>query len=207
MKLLVAGAGGHGRVVADAARRTGTYAVVAFLDDLYPEVKASGSWPIVGRLSDMHLHIAEFDSFVAAFGDAHRRLAMLDQAETRGFRLTSIVHPAAMVADNVGIGAGAVVLAGAVVNVGAVIGRGVIINSGAIVEHDCQIESGAHVCPGARLAGEVVIGNGSWIGIGASIIQGIRIGANATVGAGAACIRDVGDGMVVVGVPAREMVR
>lgn len=207
MKLLISGAGGHGRVVADAANRSGLYRTIAFLDDQYPHLDRSGPWPVVGRLSDLPSYAAAFDSSVAAFGDWRRRLAALDQAEMCGLRLTGIVHPMAILADDVEIGAGAVVLAGAIVNIGAVIGRGAIVNSGAIVEHDCRVGLGAHVCPGGRLAGEVVIGSGSWVGIGATIIQRVTIGAYVTVGAGAVCIRDVGDGKVVAGVPAREILK
>ena len=62
---------------------------------------------------------------------------------------------------------------------------------------------GVHICPGARLAGEVTVGSRSWIGIGASVIQKIIIGSDATVGAGAAVVQDVPNCVTVVGVPAR----
>ena len=63
--------------------------------------------------------------------------------------------------------------------------------------------NGAHLCPGAHLAGDVHVGKRSWIGIGACVIQQVRIGSDVTVGAGAALIQDLPDGITAVGVPAR----
>ena len=68
-----------------------------------------------------------------------------------------------------------------------------------------QLVDAVHICPDARLAGEVEVGDRSWIGIGASVIQQIRIGADVTVGAGAAVVCDLPDGVTAVGVPARTL--
>ena len=205
MNLLVAGAGGHGKVVADAAAMSGKFEVVAFLDDRYPGITTVGKWRVLGKLSDAPSKVDEFGAFVAAFGDASLRLRALEMAVNQGFSLAVVVHPSATLAGSVTLGAGTVVLAGAVVNIDAALGRGCIINTGAVVEHDCRLEEGVHVCPGASVAGEVRIGRCSWIGIGACVTQRIMIGNDVIVGAGAACVRDVPDGKVVVGVPAKEI--
>lgn len=204
MNLLIAGAGGHGKVVADAAAARGDFAKVAFLDDRFPGLESVASWPVVGRLADLAAAAGRFQACVAAFGEPSLRLRILDAAEAAGYRLPALVHPAATVACGVRLGPGTVILAGAVVNIDATIGRGCIVNSGAVVEHDCVLDDGVHVCPGACLAGEVRIGRCAWIGIGASVIQRVTIGQRVTVGAGAVCTRDVPDDRTVVGVPARE---
>lgn len=204
MNLLIAGAGGHGKVVADAAAGRSDCSSVGFLDDRYPELTLVGEWPVVGRLAGLAAMAGRFDAFVAAFGEARLRLRLLAEAAPAGYLLPVVMHPSATVARGVQLGEGTVVLAGAVVNIGASIGRGCIINTGAIVEHDCILGDGVHVCPGACIAGEVRIGQCSWIGIGASIIQRVAIGEYVTVGAGAVCVRDVADERIVMGVPARE---
>jgi acetyltransferase-like isoleucine patch superfamily enzyme len=71
------------------------------------------------------------------------------------------------------------------------------------VDHDAVLGDGVHVCPGARVAGEVTVGDATWLGIGSSVIQRVRVGADVTVGAGAAVVRDLPDGVTAVGVPAR----
>lgn len=58
---------------------------------------------------------------------------------------------------------------------------------------------------GVHLAGSVQVGEGAFLGIGSVVIPGVRIGHWSTLGAGAAAIRDVADGVVAVGVPARAL--
>ena len=82
-----------------------------------------------------------------------------------------------------------------------------ILNTGCSVDHDVQLYDGDHICPGARLAGEVQVGSRSWIGIGAYVIQQVRIGSDVSVGAGAAVVRDLQDGFTAVCVPARVLPR
>jgi acetyltransferase-like isoleucine patch superfamily enzyme len=81
----------------------------------------------------------------------------------------------------------------------------VILNTGCIVDHETLVGTATHICPGARVAGRVIIESGAFIGIGATIIQSIRIGCEAVVGAGAVVISDVAPMSTVVGVPARQI--
>ncbi len=205
MKLLIAGAGGHGRVVADAALATQAYSSLAFLDDRLSKPVTEEGWPIVGSLDRLEQLSADFGVFVAGLGDAAMRIDLLRRARKAGFRCASIVHPNATVSKHCSIGDGTVVIAGACINVGARIGEGCIINTGATVDHDCLLAEGVHICPGAHLAGNVEIGPRAWFGIGAVARQGIRIGANAVIGAGSVVIRDVPDNVTVAGNPAAEL--
>lgn len=204
MKLLIAGAGGHGCVVADAAETTGQWSEIAFLDDRYPELQMSSGWKVVGRLEDMERSSQQFESCIAAVGEARLRLELLRAAGQRGFRVPVIAHASAIVSRRARLEPGSFIAAGAIVNVGSSLGLGCIVNTGATVDHDCTLGPGVHICPGAHLGGGVAIGARTWFGIGAVAIQGIRIGADVTVGAGAVCLEDVRDGAVVYGVPARE---
>lgn len=204
MKLLVAGAGGHGRVVADAAAANPDWTEIAFVDDGVPVSTTVAAWPVVGRISDLGSLASRFDACIPALGDSRLRLAHLEAARAARFRVPVIVHPRACVSPRAQLGEGTVVFAGAVINVGAVIGQSCIVNTGASVDHDCRLDDGVHVCPGGRLAGHVTIGKRTWFGIGAVAKQYVRIGSDVTVGAGAVCIRDIPDGATVFGVPARE---
>ena len=204
MKLLIAGAGGHGRVVADAAEATRRWSEIAFVDDQYPTLQKSGAWRVVGRVSELTHLATQYAACLAAFGQPRLRLEVLERARMAGFELPVLVHPRAVVSPHVRLGAGTVVFAGSVVNIGTTGGIGCIFNTGATVDHDCELADGVHVCPGANIAGQVRIGARSWIGIGAVTRQGIRIGADVTVAAGAVCVKDIRDGVTVVGVPGRE---
>jgi sugar O-acyltransferase (sialic acid O-acetyltransferase NeuD family) len=202
-KLLIVGAGGHGKVVADAAAGMNQWQEIAFVDKKYPALTLNGRWPVIADQSDLGALRRQFPQAMVAVGDAVTRLKVLNELKSIGFEIPIVRHPSCIVAEDVLLEEGVVVLAGAVINPGARIGRGCIVNTGASVDHDCTLGEGVHICPGARLAGEVVVGDCGWIGIGAVVIQQRKIGKGATVGAGAVVIRDVPDRLTVVGVPAR----
>lgn len=113
-----------------------------------------------------------------------------------------LIHANAIIADDVSIGGGTVVMAGAIIQPGAKIGRHCIINTGACIDHDCIVGDFCHIGPNAALAGGVNVGEGSFIGIGSSIIPFITIGNWSTIGAGSAVIQDIPDNCIAAGVPA-----
>jgi sugar O-acyltransferase (sialic acid O-acetyltransferase NeuD family) len=201
-QLLIVGAGGHARVVADAALTTGAWQRVCFVDDS-PAATGSLGLPIVGTSTQLQQLRTEFSAAVVGIGDARTRLQLLDRCRSAGFELPPIVHRTAAVSTYATLGPGVVVFAQAAINPGATLDAGCIVNTGATVDHDCHLESGVHVCPGAHLAGNVRVAARTWIGIGACVKHGVRIGADVVVGAGAAVVADIQTGLTVTGVPAR----
>lgn len=201
-KLLIVGAGGHGKVVADAAISSG-WDNVAFLDDRGAALGSPLGLPVIGCTEDLRRHAGEFDGVVVAIGESRRRLELVARCREYGYDVASIVHPRAYVSPFANLESGCVVFANAAVNAGARLGEACIVNTGATVDHDCTLGRGVHVCPGAHLAGAVGVGDCTWIGIGAVALQMIMIGRNVTVGAGAVVVSDVPDDMTVVGVPAK----
>jgi sugar O-acyltransferase (sialic acid O-acetyltransferase NeuD family) len=207
MKLLIAGAGGHGRVVADAAIATGLYDEVAFIDDRIGHTEVCEGWQVVGNLQSLAGLHDRYDAFIACFGDAATRQRILEHALTSGWSCPSIVHPRASVSRHAVLGHGTFINAGAVVNTGARIAIGCVVNTSATVDHDCDIAAFVHVCPGAHLAGDVRIGTRTWFGVGAVARQKIVIGRDVTVGAGSVVISDISDAVTIVGNPARVLQR
>jgi sugar O-acyltransferase (sialic acid O-acetyltransferase NeuD family) len=200
--LLIIGAGGHGKVVADTALLVG-WKNVAFIDDRAASMGSPLGLRVVGTLGDLAAQAAGFSNAIVAIGDAKLRLALIDRCRGSGFQVVSIVHPMAFVSKFASIGAGCVMFAQSAINADAELGVGCIVNTGATVDHDCLIGDGVHICPGAHLGGNVRVGDQSWIGIASTIRQGITIGRGATVGAGAVVVADVADASTVSGVPAR----
>lgn len=205
-RLLVLGAGGHGRVVADAARAAGDWDEIAFLDSRYPELTDTAVGPVIGADSAAAGCVAEGWSFVAAIADAGTRRRLVEGLAGASPPAT-IIHPGAAIGADVEIGPGAMILAQSAINTGARLGASVIVNTGATVDHDCRIGDYAHICPGVHLAGNVTIGSGSWIGIGAAVRQGLSIGSDVTVGAGAAVVAPLASGVTAMGVPATVTAR
>ena len=115
-----------------------------------------------------------------------------------------LIHPNAIIAEDVKIGAGTIVMAGAVVNPGAIIGKGAIINTCSSVDHDCTIFDYVHISVGSHLSGTVNVGEGTWIGAGATVSNNVNICGKCMVGAGAVVIKDINEEGTYVGVPARK---
>ena len=197
-RLIIIGAGGHGRVVADIASLRG-YTDIVFLDADASKA-CCGPWPVVG--TDDMAGSMDGDLFVA-IGSAQHRSALMQRFSGR--RFPTLIHPAATVAAGVEIGDGTVVMAGAVINPGAGIGRGVIINTSSSVDHDCAVHDYAHITVGAHLCGSVTVGEGTWVGAGAIVSNNLSICAGCTLGAGTVVVRSIAQPGTYIGVPARKI--
>ena len=207
-RLLIWGAGGHGKVVADVARAAG-YAVLGFVDadpaKLGSIVEPGGAAVIMdeaGLFGELGRAKRPFDALAIAIGNNRARLQARARVSGRT-QLPVLVHPRAVVSPSAALGEATVVMPMAVVNPAAHVGTAVIVNTAAVIEHDCVVGNGAHLSPNSTLAGEVHVGALSWIGAGATVIQRRRIGQSSIVGAGTVVIRDVPDEVTVVGCPAR----
>lgn len=203
-KLVVAGAGGHAKVVAEMARFCG-YTVVGATDP--QEFARGGGLQVLGD-DDILPSLLKKGVRNAAVGigsvkDTARRRKMRERLGRLGFSLPALKHPKAVVARGVDLGSGTQVMARAVVNPGVLVGCGVVINTGAIIEHDCALNDDVFIGPGAVLGGGVEVGAGAFVGLGAKVLQGVKLGEGCVVGAGAVVTKDVKDGVTVVGVPAK----
>ena len=199
--IIIIGAGGHGKVVADIARLNG-YSYIAFLDDK-PGLSECGGYSVLGGIAKSSEY-PDFD-FVVAIGSSAAREKIQNELLGRGHKIVSLIHPRAVVAQSAQIGEGSVVMAGAVINPDAVIGKGCIVNTCASVDHDCRIGDFSHISVGAHIAGTVNIGRGVLIGAGAAVINNLVITDGCTVGAGAAVVCDLLDKGTYVGVPAKRI--
>ena len=202
--MILVGAGGHAKVVLDAALLAGM-TVEALLDD-NPATTRLWDVQVMKRTGDWASMVAGKE-FLVAIGDDQIRARLFEDIVAAGGRPVNVVHPRAWVSPRASVGRGVFAAASAVVNPGAVIGDNCILNTACSVDHDCHVGHHVHVCPGVRLAGQVSVGAWTMIGTGASVLPGVRIGMQCKVGAGAVVTRDVADFSVVVGVPARVVGR
>ena len=209
MRVVLIGAGGHARVVLDAARAQGLDVAAAVDADASKHGQRIDDVPIVGDERQLPaLRSAGISAAILGVGSVDvgpKRADLFARIVAAGFALPVVRHPSSVVASTAQFGDATVLFANAVVNPGARIGRNVILNTAAAVDHDCVIGDHVHVSPGARLAGGVTVGAGSHIGMGAIVIQGLRVGPGALVAAGAVVLSDVEDGHRVAGIPARRM--
>jgi sugar O-acyltransferase (sialic acid O-acetyltransferase NeuD family) len=203
--LLIVGAGGHGKVVADTAEITGQWDKIVFADVLYPELSVAGYWPIVIDSKQLLTDKADFSDFVVAIGDNATRYKLQLELTTAGLNPVNIIHPNAIISRYVEMGKGCVIFAGAVINVDTTIGDACIINTAATIDHDCTLGDSVHISPGVNLAGQVKVDDFSWIGIGASVKQLVTLGKEVVLGAGAVAINEIPDGITAIGIPAKPL--
>jgi sugar O-acyltransferase (sialic acid O-acetyltransferase NeuD family) len=199
--LLVLGAGGHGRVVADAALREGRWREVSATDrdaarcagELLPRVPLSSPHQALPGATAVHI----------AIGNAQARQA---EAQAVGEqRLATVVHPDASVSGHAQIGAGCFLAARSVIAPKARLGLSVIVNHGAVVDHDVEIGDFCHIAPNATLGGNVRVGKRVLVGAGASVLPGLSICDDVTIGAGSVVNASITVTGVYAGVPVRRI--
>lgn len=194
-RLVIIGASGHGKVIADIAVKNG-YEDIVFLDD-DENVKECAGFPVVGKTCEAIL--IEGDKIVAI---GNPKIRERIQEDIGG--VITLIHPDAVISRRVEIGEGSVIMAGAVINTDVIIGKGCIINTAASVDHDCRVGDYVHVSVGAHLSGTVIIGRRTWIGAGATASNNVNICGDCMIGAGTVVIKDIEKPGTYVGVPARE---
>ena len=200
-KVVIFGAGGHGKVILDILLESKAN-IAGFIDD---DEKKTGQtihgFEILGNWS--YLRNKKSIKIALGIGNNKIRENIFKKAKSKGIKLYSAIHPKAVVSRQTKLGEGVVIMAGAVVNPGSILEDGVVVNTGATIDHDCCLKRFSHIWPGAHLAGTVHVGEFSYVGTGASVIQNIKIGSKVMVGAGAVVISNIPDGVTAVGVPAK----
>lgn len=200
-KVIIIGAGGHAKVVADAVRKSGDI-VLGFLDD--DKVRSGKDFygaRILGTLSS-YSKFASDAEFIIAIGNNNVRKNISESMMCKWY---TAVHPSAWIGEGVIFDEGVFVAAGAVINADAKIGKHTIVNSGAVVEHDCSVGAFAHISPRATVCGTCNIGELSWLGAGSTVINGLNVCPEAIIGAGATVIRDIEHKGTYVGVPVHRL--
>ena len=171
-KLLILGAGGHGKVVAEAAELSGCYEKISFLDDCEQKFDVLQKFPILNGLNAFTEYAFEYNCAFVAIGNNELRVKYILQLIKANFEVPSIIHKNAHVSKYALVKSGSVILSGAVVNTGAEIGLGCIVNINASVDHDTVLKTGVHVSSGAVIRSMCEIKDYCTIGAGATIKSG-----------------------------------
>lgn len=200
-KIVIIGASGHGKVVADIAKLNG-YDEILFLDDNKSKTSC-GNYQVVGTSKEIAKY-REYD-FIIAIGNNKIREKILDTLEKENIKQTVLIHPSAVIDETAIIKEGTVVMANAVINASVKIGRSCIINTASSIDHDCIIDDFVHVSPGVHVAGTVIIGRNTWLGVGSTVINNLEICSNCVIGAGSTVIKNIKEEGTYIGSPAKRI--
>ena len=180
-RLLVVGAGGHGRSVAETAELSGQFEVVGFLEDSLPAGETVLGVPVLGPVASMADYRAAADQAIVAIGNNAVREKLVQQFAAAGFVFATVIHPQAFVSPSAVLGAGSAVMACAIVGTEARLGVGSIVNCGAVVDHHATVEDYGHLGVNASMAGGTVLGRSAWVQAGAALGYGVQVAANTVV--------------------------
>jgi len=203
--LIIIGAGGHGKVVADSAEEMACYDEIFYLDGRAPELKVCGVWQVIDQPQNFIKYNQENVDFFVAIGENLTRKKWLTTLMDSNINVATIIHPKAVISKHASVDQGSLICANATINPFTQIGIGCIVNTAASIDHDCVIEEFVHIAPGNNIAGTVKVDKLSFVGIGCSIIQGITIGKNSVIGAGSAVVTNISDNTLAVGCPAKAI--
>ena len=201
--VVIYGAGGQGKVIADILEKSQTNIIGFIDDDENKKGQTFYNYSVIGTINHLQVTTANYTGMFIAIGNNRIREEKFFNALNLGYIMVNAIHSSAVYSRTVKLGKGICIMAGAIINPDAQISDGVIINTCSTVDHDCVLESFTQISPGANLAGGVRIKSRAFIGTGAIIIPGVTIGKDAIVGAGSVVIHDIPDFTTAVGNPAR----
>ena len=175
-KLLLVGAGGFGRMVAEQAMLQYD---CAFVDDGQPAGTEICGIAVAGGLADLPDLRKEYGLLVVGIGNNQFRAQVYEKAKVLGFAFPNIVAPSAYVSPYAKLGCGCVVLQNTCVQNGASVGNGVLLNAGAEVHCDAVVGDCALVYTNSVIRTGATVGNFTRIGSNCTVCN------NATVPDGA----------------------
>lgn len=174
IQLLIVGAGGHGRSVAEAFCAIEMFSVAGFVDDGCVVEQVMGL-PVLGTTEELSRLRGKISHAIVAIGKNDLRESLCNRVLAAGFQLATLIHPRSIVSPSAEVAAGCAVMAGAVVGASAVLGLGVIVNSGAVVDHDARVMDYGHLGVGACMAGGALLGRAAWIQAGVALGYGAHV--------------------------------
>ena len=201
-KLVIIGARAMRRETCSYARECGM-GVKGFLDSKTDALDGFTGYPPIFDSVENYTP-EEDDVFVVALGESKPRREYASIIAAKGGRFISVIHPSAIIGDNVQIGEGCIVCPGAVIGNDAKIGNHCIIGVQSLVAHDCVLEDFVSISPGCHIAGGCKMGEGVFFGIHSAAVPKLVIGNDVFVGAGAVVTKSFESGKLV-GIPAHNI--
>ena len=206
--IVIIGSGGHAKVIIDIVEKEGKYNIVGLLDKNCNNRKTLGYY-IIGNEESLP-HIIEKHNIsggIVAIGDNFIRSKIVENVKEiyPRFKFVVAIHPESILAKDVSIGEGTVVMASSIINPSCTIGNHCIINTSSSIDHDSIMEDYSSIAPGATTGGNVQIGRFSSISIGVTVIHNVHIGKHSVIGAGSTVLKNIGSFKIAYGLPAREI--
>lgn len=205
--VVIIGAGGHAKVIADIIIKSGDN-LLGFLDDnkeIGTVIIKNTDYTVIGKIEDC-IKVYENESNVSfIIGIGSNQIRKMIAEKYNNLNYYTAIHPSAQIAMDVEIEEGTTIMANSCINTSAKIGKHCIINTASIVEHDNKISDYVHLSPNVTSCGTVTVGELTHIGAGTTIKNNIDISDNCIIGAGAVVVKDIEEKGTYIGVPAKKI--
>ena len=189
MKLLIVGAGGHGRCCLDIARSMNVYDEINFLDDSNVGDVINDSI-IIGTIDEMSSYYIEYEDIFIAIGNNEVRKQLLMKAEMIGYNLVNLKSPYSTVSPYAHIDKGCVIFPHTVIEANASIGKGCIITANTTINHDAVVEDYCLIYSNTVIRPNALIGSLSRIGSECSVSFGAIVKAGSDIADGTVVFKD-----------------
>ena len=209
-KLILIGAGGHGKSCVGVIESTKQFEILGFVDTKLAKDQRVLGYPVLGGNNLLNELVAKKDLlFLITIGHVRSSEARVTifkfLEELNAMMASTIVAASAFVSPHAQLGRGSIVMHQAIVNAGAQIGNNIILNNLSLVEHDCVIGDHSHVSTGAIVNGDCNVGERVFLGSGSVLVNGISVTSDVLVGAGAVVTSSINEPGTYVGNPARKI--
>lgn len=205
-KVVLVGSGQHARVVLYNMREQGKYEVACFLDSdsskagtIYEGYEVAGTYDDLKAIEDRY----HTNKFFIAFGTMKYRKKVFDHFVSQGWEAVNIFHPDAVISPDAKIGKGVLIECGCLITPNPTIGDNVVVNTGSQVNHDNIVEDNVYIASGVVLSGGVTIRENTLLDDGVIVTLGRSVGKNCIIGAGAVVTKNIPDGVIAYGAPAK----
>lgn len=203
--IIIYGASGHSKMIIDIIHKTQSHKIIGFLDKYKTKGESINGYNVLGDLSALPQLIKShnINGIVIGIGDNYTRKLSYEKIIkiAPDLKFVPVVHPTAILAEEIVVSDGTVIMAGVIVNANAKIGKFCILNTKSSLGHDSTMADFSSLASGSTVAGNVNIGECSAICIGTLIINNVDIGNHTVIGSGALVVHSIGDFKQAVGVP------
>lgn len=208
--MLIIGAKGLAKEVLEIYHQRNELENIYFYDDVNPDLpeKLFGAFHILNNIESVKELFKTDNRFVIGIGNPALRKKMYEKFMNAGGQVVSAISPFAHIGHYESrISDGCIIMAGTVITNSVQIGKACLINPNCVISHDTMIGDFTEISPGVKITGHCQIGDSCTIGTGAILLPKIKIGNNVIVGAGAVVTKNLEDGLTVIGIPAKPLIK
>lgn len=176
--------------------------VFSDVDACAQEYVCMGDGKMIEVIKESKLNFGQFIFFIGV-GDPKVREKIVNKYPS-DVQYATIIHPSAVISEQVEIGEGSIITAGCIITCNIKIGHHAHLNLHTTIGHDCVIGDFFTTAPAANISGNCVFGNGVYFGTNSCARQGTTICDDVTIGMGGVVLNDITEPGVYVGVPVKK---